>query len=254
LIFGIFISKSLEALQMTAVMIDNSSSFVVPLVDLVYNAQFFFFFFWNFYFKMSSSIANETSYDWKLDFVPCSSMPWLISSTMRKKNCSWCPKGHDEKHGWDGLFAPFFGLILLHTLCTRIRQCPSHSALATTFFVTLLVAAILSFNDNCTPAELPRPACRQNIFSTFVNPITVKNYLIAGFFDNEGPEECSSWQVNNSILGANGPHLKQYVAPYHVHAVMYQWQPKSRFPLEFCAHCLKWHNNIPLDPLYFAKW
>jgi len=44
LIFGIFISKSLEALQMTAVMIDNSSSFVVPLVDLVYNAQFFFFF------------------------------------------------------------------------------------------------------------------------------------------------------------------------------------------------------------------
>ncbi len=45
LIFGIFISKSLEALQMTAVMIDNSSSFVVPLVDLVYNAQFFFFFF-----------------------------------------------------------------------------------------------------------------------------------------------------------------------------------------------------------------
>jgi len=138
----------------------------------------------------------------------------------------------------------------------RIRQCqcPSHSSLATTFFVTLLVAAILSFNDNCTPAELPRPACRQNIFSTFVNPITVKNYLIAGFFDNEGPEECSSWQVNNSILGANGPHLKQYVAPYHVHAVMYQWQPKSRFPLEFCAHCLKWHNNIPLDPLYFAKW
>lgn len=179
---------------------------------------------------------------------------WLISSTMRKKNCSWCPQGHDEKHGWDGLFAPFFGLILLHTLCTRIRQCPSHSALATTFFVTLLVAAILSFNDNCTPAELPRPACRQNIFSTFVNPITVKNYLIAGFFDNEGPEECSSWQVNNSILGANGPHLKQYVPPYHVHAVMYQWQPKSRFPLEFCAHCLKWHNNIPLDPLYFAKW
>ena len=195
---------------MTAVMMDNSSSFVVPLVDLVYNAQFFFFFFFNFYFKMSSSTANETSYDWKLDFVPCSSMPWLISSTMRKKNCSWCPKGHDEKHGWDGLFAPFFGLILLHTLCTRIRQCqcPSHSALATTFFVTLLVAAILSFNDNCTPAELPRPACRQNIFSTFVNPITVKNYLIAGFFDNEGPEECSSWQVNNSILGANGPHFK----------------------------------------------
>jgi hypothetical protein len=84
----------------------------------------------------------------------------------------------------------------------------------------LLVAAILSFNDNCTPAELPRPACRQNIFSTFVNPITVKNYLIAGFFDNEGPEECSSWQVNNSILGANGPHLKQYVPPYHVHAVV----------------------------------
>jgi hypothetical protein len=96
--------KVYKALQMTAVMIDNSSSFHV---------------------------------------LPCLGS-WLISSTIRKKNCSWCPQGHDEKHGWDGLFAPFFGLILLHTLCTRIRQCPSHSALA----------------------EFPRPACRQNIFST----------------------------------------------------------------------------------------
>lgn len=66
LIFGIFISKSLEALQMTAVMIDNSSSFVVPLVDLVYNAQFFFFFFLKFLFQ---SVSVRATRPWQQLFL-----------------------------------------------------------------------------------------------------------------------------------------------------------------------------------------
>jgi len=75
LIFGIFISKSLEALQMTAVMIDNSSSFVVPLVDLVYNAQNFFFFFFEIFISKCLQalqmrpvmIENSTSFH----VLPC---------------------------------------------------------------------------------------------------------------------------------------------------------------------------------------